>query len=103
VLTQVQGVPDLQTPALMNKTPWTCIFHKKSGPRAIWCLQTNMTNYSTSLQQLVTVTWQPLCRNRPSHNQVQQHVQNPISWSQLLYRNLCRQTLHCCSGYPWEI
>jgi hypothetical protein len=62
-----------------------------------------MTNYSTSLQQLAILTWQSLCRNRPTHSQVQQHVRNPISWSQLLYTNLCRQTLGCCSGYPGEI
>lgn len=56
VLTQVQGVPDLQTPALMNKKPWTCIFHKNQdlGPsgayRQTW--QTTVLLFSSWLPWL---------------------------------------------------
>ena len=60
VLTQVQGVPDLQTPTLMNTTSWICIFYKNQdlGPsgayRQTW--QTTVLLFSSWLLWLGSLT-----------------------------------------------
>ena len=95
MLTQVQGAPDLQTPALTNKTPWTCIFHKNQDLGPSGAYKHDKPQYFSSAVGYcdLAVSMKQKTQSQP----VQRHIRNPMSWSQLLYRNLWRQTERCCS------